>query len=700
MTVNTVKPVDTLSVLNSITANTPDLIYAFDLNYRFTYANPALLTMWGKSWDEAIGKSLLENGYELWHAEMHEREIDQVVATRKPIRGEVSFPHAILGSRIYDYIFVPVLNDQGEVEAIAGTTRDITEIKKTEEALRSSERQHAFLLRLNDHLRAFTDPAEIQHQAASLLGSFLHANRAGYAEDVGDGKSVRVTTDYTNGVPSIKGQFQYDDYGPELLEAFKVGNTVVRSNIAADPSLSDDEKEAHAALQLGATLNVPLLRSSQLIAIFFVHHRNPHKWTDEEVHMVQNVAERTWDAVIRARAEVALRESEERFRTMVNAVPQSIWITDAEGRTEFLNQHWCDYSGVPYTPTTASEIAMHYVHPDDAPVLMQVFNKAMQTGEPFEVEQRNRSKTGEYRWFLNRAWPYYDPATGRITKWFGVGVDIHDRKLAEQALRASEEQLERKVKERTTELGNSNLELKRSNKNLEEFAYAASHDLKEPIRKIHFFANRLKESLGEKMQEAEKLYFERMELAARRMNTLIDDLLMYSEVSQSAIPLETVNISELLDQALTDLDLEIEQKGAVIEAGELFTIKGYRRQLQQVFYNLLTNGLKYSKPSGTPNIKIESTRVKGYDTGLDLSPDEQAQEYHMVTVFDNGIGFDQQNAERIFNVFTRLHGNAEYKGTGVGLSIVRKVMENHRGHIWAESSPGEGAKFYLLFPVE
>lgn len=116
-----------------ITANTPDLIYAFDTNYRFTFANAALLTMWGKSWDEAIGKRLLENGYEPWHAEMHEREIDHVIKTKQSIRGEVSFPHATLGKRVYDYIFSPVINAQGEVDAIAGTTRDITDIKENEQ---------------------------------------------------------------------------------------------------------------------------------------------------------------------------------------------------------------------------------------------------------------------------------------------------------------------------------------------------------------------------------------------------------------------------------------------------------------------------------------------------------------------------------------------------------------------------------------
>lgn len=401
----------------------------------------------------------------------------------------------------------------------------------------------------------------------------------------------------------------------------------------------------------------------------------------------------------RKKAEMVLKESEERFRIMADAVPQSIWITDAGGNTEFLNKHWLDYCGEPYTATTAADIGIKHLHPDDAPKVMAAFGRAMQTGEPWEIEQRNRSKHGEYRWFLNRATPYRDPVTGAIVKWVGVGIDIHDRKLAEEALRRSEEALEKKVWERTQELGTSNQELQRSNKNLEDFAYAASHDLKEPIRKIHFFANRLKESLEERMNPSEKVYFERMEVAARRMNTLIDDLLMYSEVSHKSAATEAVHLNELADQVLNELDLEIEQQGAILNVGPLCTVPGSRRQLQQVLYNLVTNSLKYRKAGTAPVLNISCTRVRGSETGRPMPAADGEREFFLVKVEDNGIGFAQEDAERIFNVFTRLHGNAEYKGTGVGLSIVRKVVDNHGGYIWAESRSGEGARFNLLLPV-
>ena len=241
-------------------------------------------------------------------------------------------------------------------------------------------------------------------------------------------------------------------------------------------------------------------------------------------------------------------------------------------------------------------------------------------------------------------------------------------------------------------------ELKRSNRNLEEFAYAASHDLKEPVRKIHFFSERIKNALQDRMTTEELRFFERMQMASQRMSTLIDDLLMYSEVSQRSRVYEEIDLNQLVGQVLSDLDLEIEQRGATVKVGSLSTVKGHPRQLQQVFQNLIGNALKYSKPDVRPEIRIWCKKVLGKELDLYLTHEEQQQQYYCIGVSDNGIGFEQKDAERIFNVFTRLHGMAEYSGTGIGLSIVRKVILNHGGHIKAESTPGQGASFYIYLP--
>ncbi|HZF63261.1 MAG TPA: ATP-binding protein [Chitinophagaceae bacterium] len=243
-------------------------------------------------------------------------------------------------------------------------------------------------------------------------------------------------------------------------------------------------------------------------------------------------------------------------------------------------------------------------------------------------------------------------------------------------------------------------ELERTNKNLEALAYAASHDLKEPTRKVQFYTGRLKQQFGETLTAEQAHLFSRVELAARRMNTLIDDLLTYSYVSRGVDTMERVDLNEDMQTILEDLELEIELKGAAITAENLPSLKGHKRQLQQLFCNLITNALKYSKQGVPPHIRIIASQVKGHKVPLQLKSDEGVKAYHLIEVSDNGIGFAQEDAERIFNVFTRLHGNTEYHGTGVGLAIAKKVVENHDGYVWAESALGEGATFKILLPAD
>lgn len=325
-----------------------------------------------------------------------------------------------------------------------------------------------------------------------------------------------------------------------------------------------------------------------------------------------------------------------------------------------------------------------------------------ETGTPFQDMEKEVMLLRQGRMetvYVNFAFePLYE-SKGIISGIMAVALDVTDQVVARR-------KIEEVVAARTAELARanenllkSNQELSRSNTNLEEFAYAASHDLKEPIRKIHFFGDRLRHTLGSRLGEEEHRLFERMEVAAKRMSSLIDDLLTYSQISLRPHSFEPVDLNQLIDLVLGDLDLEIEEKGASITVDKLFSIRGHHRQLQQAFQNLIGNALKYSRPGVTPHIHISCNTVLGRDSGLHLSPDEQDRTYYLVRVADNGIGFEQKDAERIFNVFTRLHGNAEFRGTGIGLSIVRKVLENHQGYIAAESSPGRGSVFRVYLPA-
>jgi PAS domain S-box-containing protein len=322
-----------------------------------------------------------------------------------------------------------------------------------------------------------------------------------------------------------------------------------------------------------------------------------------------------------------------------------------------------------YLAKTATEI--------DADIMQSAYGlsciKTLTTGEPFVTQ-------------------YYLDITG---KWLELTVSkMDDDHLIHiftdiTSIKQSQLQLERTIEE-----------LKRSNSNLEQFAYAASHDLKEPVRKINIFSDRLRNELEHMLTETQSKLFERMVNAAKRMTILIDDLLEYSHATKGIINVESIDLNQKLEMVLEDLDIQVQEKHGKITADKLPVIKGNRRQIQQLFQNLLSNALKYSKPDRHPQITISSKRVPGRETPLTLSGEEGNQLYHLIQIKDNGIGFDPKYADDIFNIFTRLHGAAEYKGSGVGLSIVRRVIENHRGYIWAESTPGAGSTFSILLPVD
>lgn len=240
--------------------------------------------------------------------------------------------------------------------------------------------------------------------------------------------------------------------------------------------------------------------------------------------------------------------------------------------------------------------------------------------------------------------------------------------------------------------------LKQTNAQLEEFSYAASHDLQEPLRKIHFFSDKLKNSLLNKLQPEEKKMFERMEAATQRMRSLIDDLLKYAHATIQTAHFTNVDMNQLVQEVLTDMVASIEEKQAQISVAILPQPTGDRRQLRQLLLNLISNALKYKKPDVPPHIHITATIVSADDVPFAAAANDVYQSYYVLKVADNGIGFEQEHAEKIFNVFQRLHGRNEYSGTGIGLAIVRKVVDNHNGYIQVESEPDKGTTFNIYLP--
>jgi two-component system, LuxR family, sensor kinase FixL len=250
------------------------------------------------------------------------------------------------------------------------------------------------------------------------------------------------------------------------------------------------------------------------------------------------------------------------------------------------------------------------------------------------------------------------------------------------ARRKAEQELARKAEE-----------LARSNAELEQFAFVASHDLQEPLRKIQAFGDRVKTKC-EKIDLGEAGdYLARMQNAAARMQTLINDLLAFSRVIRSSQPFVPVDLGAVTKEVLVDLEVRIEKNGARVDLGELPTINGDPTQMQQLMQNLLSNALKFQPPGAQPVVTIRSREFSLEDgAGVDTNPMWE------ITVQDNGIGFDEKHLEKIFAVFQRLHGRAEFEGTGIGLAVVRRIVERHGGSITARSQPGKGAIFIVTLP--
>ena len=301
----------------------------------------------------------------------------------------------------------------------------------------------------------------------------------------------------------------------------------------------------------------------------------------------------------------------------------------------------------------------------------------------------------------------------------GKVYNLKRLKESETRYRTLAAELEQQVQERTEELETINEELtvtneelasanaelietndrfNRSNQSLEQFAYVASHDLQEPLRKIQSFGDLLKKQYEEELGEGVE-YLQRMQSGAARMSVLIKDLLTFSRISNRQEAMDVVSLADTVETVLNDLELPINETNATIHVGVLPSVQGDATQLGQLFQNLLSNALKFRRDNVAPVIRINYQLMMASDLPADIKPARWSLAYHRIDVSDNGIGFDPKYADRIFQVFQRLHGKMQYSGTGIGLAICEKVAINHGGTITVVSQPEQGSTFSVYLPV-
>jgi len=386
-----------------------------------------------------------------------------------------------------------------------------------------------------------------------------------------------------------------------------------------------------------------------------------------------------------------LTESDYRYRQLVYGLPVAVYTCDAQGYVKIFNKAaaklwgrepevgqelWCGSWRIYNLDGSPMSL-------DNCPMAVALKERRAVYGEEIIIERPD----GIRRYVQPHPEPIFD-TSGELAGAVNTLVDITDQKLAELAL-------EKKVEERTSELRKINGELERSNSELEQFAYVASHDLQEPLRKVKVFSAYVKNNLSN--PDKASVYLEKISVSSQRMMKLITELLNFSRLSKQNDGFAIVDLNKVLGNIKKDLDLFINEKEATIVSEVLPVIQGIPLQLNQLFYNLIINSLKFCRKDVKPVIRITAELLSAREVKKHpgFLPDTN---YFKITVTDNGVGFAQQYAEKIFTIFQRLNMHETGNGTGIGLALCKKIVLNHHGEIYATAEENNGACFYILLP--
>jgi two-component system sensor kinase FixL len=361
------------------------------------------------------------------------------------------------------------------------------------------------------------------------------------------------------------------------------------------------------------------------------------------------------------------------FNHLRSAIDEAaiVAITDRSGKITYVNQKFCaisKYSKEELIGNTHRIInSKHHS--------AEFFSKMWQTissGSTWEGEICNRAKDGTLYWVHTTIVPFVDEE-GQPSRYVAVRYEITQRVLAEEQLRVQAQKLEI------------------SNKELQDFASVAAHDLQEPLRKIQAFSDRLRIKSARNLPAEDVDYLDRIQSSAGRMQNLINDLLSFSQITTKAQPFTQVDLNQVLKQVVSDLEIRLETTQGQVSWDQLPVVEADHGQMQQLFMNLVNNALKFHKVAEPPIVKIESKT---------LAPILNVSGAYQICVKDNGIGFDEKYLGRIFTIFQRLHGRQEYEGTGIGLAICRKIVERHGGSLTASSVANEGSTFIVTLPID
>jgi len=614
-------------------------------DYIIEMANSTMMhDIWQREEKDCIGKPLLEVFPELINQKYPEL-LNDVLANGKTIRENEAVAYVDIKGKLkrfyLDYEYTTLYDKSGKSSGIMCTVYDVTAKVKARKKVETSE----------ERARLAAEIGGIATWDLNLLNKNLI-----YTENI------------------------LDIFGFE--KNTKILHQDIRSRV-----LPEDEHiviEAYEkALESGIyKYEARILKLDHSIGWIKVHGRIFFDENNIPVKMLGTVM----DFTVEKNMQQVLMKSEQKFRLLADSMPQLIWTSDTLGNLNYFNETFYNYSAV-----SKEEIEkngwLQIVHPDDREENVKLWIESVKSGHDFLFIHRFRRYDDEYRWQLSRAIAQLDE-NGKIQMWVGTSTDIEDQKNFTN-------RLEEQILERTTQLEITNRDLVNMNIELQSFAYISSHDLQEPLRKIQTFASRLADLDEQNISTTARTYLTRIEISAKRMQNLIQDLLTYSRANSAERVFTTVQIDDIAEEVISDFSDRIEEKNALIEYSNLGEASLILFQFRQLLHNLVENALKFSKPGIPPHVKISVEKIDGK-----LLPDAEFKDktYLHLQVSDNGIGFELVYKDKIFEVFQRLNTETEYKGTGIGLAIVKKIVENHKGFIAVSSEKGEGSTFNIYIP--